>query len=260
MSVKIKFADPVFTYFDRQLQKPNWQGKKVLDFGGNSGNVLRDDNCKIIPSNYYCIDVSKEAIEKGKADYPTANWLFYNRFNFSYNPTGIPNLEVPDTGQRFDYILAYSVFTHTTKDEMVELITYLSQLLVPGGYLAFTFYDLQYKVPLSQKATIENHTPLYHALKRRGNSPEEISVLLKDVNGANWCSLSHYNQIDIETDNFSEQTKEQMINMAMEDKYKWTAHNIYFTSEYMKILFPNGTIYPPYDPFMTQQHCCIING
>ena len=29
-----------FAYFDKQLGHPNWEGKSVLDFGGNRGNPV----------------------------------------------------------------------------------------------------------------------------------------------------------------------------------------------------------------------------
>ena len=29
-----------FRYFDEQLGRPGWTGKKVLDFGGNTGGFL----------------------------------------------------------------------------------------------------------------------------------------------------------------------------------------------------------------------------
>src|SRR5262249_24580918 len=109
----------VFTYFDYELGSPSWKDKKVLDFGGNIGNLLHDQSSTIEPHNYWCIDVSRNAIERGKLTYPSAHWLFYNRYNFAFNPGGVEGLEVPDAGQKFDYIVAYSVFTHTSKAEMM---------------------------------------------------------------------------------------------------------------------------------------------
>src|ERR687895_1207799 len=55
-----------FAYFDRQLQHPDWSGKKVLDFGGNVGNILLDPKCTIEPANYWSIDVSRDAIAEGR--------------------------------------------------------------------------------------------------------------------------------------------------------------------------------------------------
>ena len=68
-------------------------------------------------------------------------WLHFNRYNCSFNPEGIDGLPIPDMGINFGMILAYSVFTHTTRDEMKELVEQLQARLAPGGTLAFTFID-----------------------------------------------------------------------------------------------------------------------
>ena len=94
----------------------------VLDFGGNAGNLLRDDNCTICPENYYCIDVIQEALDEGRRRFPQAHWVHYNRYNCSLNPEGDRDLPVPDLGIEFDVMLAYSVFTHTTREEMHDLV------------------------------------------------------------------------------------------------------------------------------------------
>ena len=130
-----------FKYFDLQLGHPTWRGKRVLDFGGNIGNLLRDPNSTIEHDKYWSIDVSKDAIEKGKKEFPQAHWVFYDRYNFAFNPTGIEGLELPPLGQEFDYILAYSVFTHTRRAEMIDLVSQLEKWLAVEGVLAFTFID-----------------------------------------------------------------------------------------------------------------------
>src|SRR5258706_12007971 len=111
-----------FAYFDAQLGRPDWRAMKVLDFGGNTGNLLKDPNSTVEPENYWCIDVSRDAIETGRRQHPAAHFMFYDRYNFEYNPKGVRDLEIPDTGITFDCILALSVFTHTPKSEMLELI------------------------------------------------------------------------------------------------------------------------------------------
>ena len=133
-----------FQYFDLQLDHPDWKGKKVLDFGGNVGNILTDHNCGIEQKNYYCIDVSQKAILEGQKRYPKAKFIFYDDYNLSFNPTGIPDLEIPDIGVRFDYILAYSIFTHMNVDEVHNKIDQLIQLLDADGTLIFTFLDADY--------------------------------------------------------------------------------------------------------------------
>ena len=111
-----------FSYFDQQLDYPNWSDKSVLDFGGNEGNLLWDHNCTIRPENYYCLDVINEALDVGRKRFPQAHWVHYDRYNCSFNPEGIEDLPIPDMGIEFDIILAYSVFTHTTREEMHNLV------------------------------------------------------------------------------------------------------------------------------------------
>src|ERR1051325_10351059 len=128
-----------FAYFDAQLDHPDWPGKRVLDFGGNKGNLLLDPACTIRHQDYYCLDVIGEAIEEGRIRFPDARFVHYDRYNCSFNPDGVRDLPIPDLGVRFDFILAYSVFTHTTFEEMNDLIAQLRQHLAPRGSLVFTF-------------------------------------------------------------------------------------------------------------------------
>lgn len=130
-----------FAYFAQQLGLRQWGGKDVLDFGGNIGNMLWDPQSTIDEERYWCIDVIREAVEKGRLLYPKAHWLFYDRYNFAFNPGGVPGLSIPEPGRRFDVIVAYSVFTSTPRDEMVELMGQLRAFLMDDGVLAFSFID-----------------------------------------------------------------------------------------------------------------------
>jgi SAM-dependent methyltransferase len=131
----------LFTYFSLQLGDPVWSGKNVLDFGGSIGAILRDTDSTIDEERYWCLDVNREALERGKADYPKAHWVFYDRYCFEFNPRGIPNLPIPDMHQTFDYIIAFSVFTNNKVADMLQLVSQLEGLLAPDGTLAFTFID-----------------------------------------------------------------------------------------------------------------------
>ena len=97
----------------------------MLDFGGNIGNMLRDPNSTIDEERYWCIDVVKESIESGKAVFPKAHWVFYDRYCFFFNPHGISRLKLPRLEQPFDYIVAYSVFTNTSRTDMLDLVEQL---------------------------------------------------------------------------------------------------------------------------------------
>ena len=92
----------------------------MLDFGGNIGNMLRDPNSTIEEERYWCIDVVKESVESGKAAFPKAHWVFYDRYCFFFNPQGISRLKLPENSQSFDYVVAYSVFTNTSRTDMLD--------------------------------------------------------------------------------------------------------------------------------------------
>src|SRR5262249_25278195 len=130
-----------FHYFDQQLGHPDWTARVVLDFGGNQGNLLVDSNNRIRPQDYYCVDVIKEAIDEGRRQFPEAHWVHYDRYNCSFNPEGTVDILIPELGIEFDFILAYSVFTHIARKEMHDLVGQLRARLKPWGTLAFTFID-----------------------------------------------------------------------------------------------------------------------
>src|ERR1041385_9037706 len=133
-----------FTYFSQQLGAPNWRGTNVLDFGGNIGNMLRDPNCTIDEERYWCIDVVRESIERGRKVFPKAHWIFYDRYSFFFNPRGAKHLELPEMDTLFDYVVAYSVFTNTSRSDMLDLVSQLESKLTRDGTLAFTFIDPNY--------------------------------------------------------------------------------------------------------------------
>src|SRR5689334_3488312 len=107
-----------YNYFAKQLNDWDWSRKDILDFGGNVGNILKDPSSTIDEERYWCLDVVEEAIEKGKASYPKAHFHLYDRYCYFFNPTGIPGLRLPHFEQRFDYIIAYSVFTNANRSDM----------------------------------------------------------------------------------------------------------------------------------------------
>ncbi|WP_089941927.1 class I SAM-dependent methyltransferase [Candidatus Entotheonella palauensis] len=232
-----------FTYFDQQLQHPHWRNKTVLDFGGNIGNILQDPAATIEHKNYWCLDVSAAAIAKGKELYPEANWVFYNRYNFSFNPTGIVDLELPPIIQDLDIILAYSVFTHIDQTEMLELAPQLESRLSPGGILAFTFIDPHF----NSGPSYMNMTNLQWRLAkaRRSRPSLRTGILLKKAKHAHYCTL--VNECDIYVDDeFTDHDR-------MPERQ---SHHTYYTVNYMQTLFPQAEIRPPVNN--ETQHCCIL--
>lgn len=220
-----------FAYFDTQLDHPDWSGKSVLDFGGNRGNLLFDTACQIRQRDYYCVDVIRDAINDGRRVFPDAHWIHYDRYNCSFNPEGITGLPVPDFGRKFDIILAYSVFTHTTLEEMKELVAQLESKLLPGGTLAFTFIDPHWNENLEWRLKY-SHPDL------------DPKNLLDWSRNARWCSLVN-GELFIESNGeWSNQTESCLT------------YHVFHTEEFMREQFPHAIIRPPVNGEM--QHCCIV--
>ncbi len=231
-----------FSYFARQIGESVWRGKNVLDFGGNIGNILRDPNSTIDEERYWCLDVVADAVEKGKAAYPKSQWIFYDRYSFSFNPHGIRGLPIPDLQQRFDYIVAFSVFTNTTETDMLQLVEQLENLLAPHGAFAFTFIDPYY---YSSPGQTNFQWRLALERERHNISDSEMADLARRSQGAKWFMLVNSSELYIETEEIKPYEPEQ----------EKTCY-VYHTEAYMKTLFPRATILPPVNNEM--HHCCIF--
>ena len=232
-----------FAYFNQQLDYPTWSGKSVLDFGGNAGNLLRDRSCTISPEHYYCIDVLREALEEGHKRFPQAHWVHYDRYNCSFNPDGIADLRIPDLGIEFDLILAYSVFTHTTPDEMNDLVEQLRARLAPGGALAFTFIDPHWK---SWPETYEGNNLKWRLEKANATNPTvDVNGLLEQVRDATWCALVDGTELYVNGNG----VWDKKVRTCM-------TYNVYYTVGLLRREFPRAAIRRPVNGEM--QHCCII--
>lgn len=222
-----------FAYFNAQLEHPDWSDKRVLDFGGNKGNLLLDPLCTIRHKNYYCLDVIREAIDEGRKAFPEANWFHYDRYNCSFNPEGVVDLAVPDMGVEFDFILAYSVFTHTTWEGTKDLVEQLRARLAPGGRLAFTFIDPHWESNLRWR------------LEKR-NSTERVEELLAKSRDADWCSLVNGTELYVNSAGQWDEAQENCI-----------TYNVYYTEKFLLDQFPGAKIKKPVNDEM--QHCCEIS-
>ncbi len=232
-----------FAYFSAQLGQRDWQGKDVLDFGGNIGNILQDRNSTIDEERYWCIDVDKEAVEMGRCAYPKSHWLSYNRYCFFFNPHGVPHLPLPEVGQAFDYIVAYSVFTNTPRTDMIDLVDALQGLLKHDGVLAFTFLDPHYR-PWPKAF---HGTNLQRRIKRdRGpDRAIDIRALTNKAKCANWCILVNGDDLYIDNEDLKTYPPDQQRSCL-----------VFYTARYMKTLYPHAAIRSPVNK--ERQHCCII--
>ena len=251
-----------FAFFDRVLNEPIWRGRTVLDFGGNTGNMLRDPRCTIEPRNYWCIDVSGDAIEAGREAFPEGHWIHYDRYSFEFNPRGTPGLPVPPTDRAFDFILSYSVFTHIPEQETIMLVNELRTRLAPGGVLVYTFIDPGYAPPARDNGEI---VPSLRGsnLRRRleglqMNDPHlEVNRLLAKAREEGWCALVNGKVLLVDGEEAGRHEPSDM-----------STYLTYCTPEYMRAVFPDAEIVPPpleaYRPFPTDmrefQHCCILRS
>lgn len=232
-----------FAYFSEELGIGDWRGKSVLDFGGNIGNILRDPTSTIDPARYCCLDIDRESLDVGKADWPEAQWAHYDRHCFFFNPEGIPGLPIPDLGRKFDHIVAYSVFPNTSRTDMIELVPQLERMLVNGGALAFTFIDPNY---VSWPGEYDGDNFEWR-LEREGNdlSAPESREMIERARRADWCILVNGRDLYVETEEIAEVKPEEQR----------TCH-VFYKTAYMKSLFPHAVIMPPANGEM--QHCCVI--
>lgn len=236
-----------FRYFDQQLGRPVWSGKKVLDFGGNDGNLLGESGANIEHDKYWCIDVSREAIVTGKERFPKAHWIFYDRHNLQFNPGGIRGLKIPNTGEEFDFILAYSVFTHTTKVEMIDLVGQLLSFLADRGVLAFTFLDPRWNAFNGDPFPGSNLR--WRLEVNKAESPGmNVDSLLDKSRGAKWLTLVNH---ELYVDDEGENEGEQQQNPADPKAY-----TVFCDPGLMKTIFAEAEILPPAAP--ERQHCCVI--
>ena len=220
-----------FAYFNEQLEYPDWNGKLVLDFGGNKGNLLLDPSCTIQQRDYYSVDIVREAIAEGQRFFPLAHFVHYDRYNRSFNPEGKPHLRIPDLGRQFAFILAYSVFTHTTLDEMKDLVGQLETFLAPGGALAFTFIDPHWGSSLRWRL-------------ERSNAPD-VDDLVAAAKNAEWCSLINGTELYVNSNgpwNLSPET--------------CATYNVFYTEDFLRRQFPHARVCKPVNGEM--QHCAIL--
>ncbi len=232
-----------FTYFSRQVNARNWRGKDVLDFGGNIGNILRDPNSTIDEERYWCIDVARESVEKGKKAFPRAHWVFYDRWCFFFNPHGTRGLPIPDLGTQFDYIVAYSVFTNTAPSEMQQLVSQLEACLRPGGVLAFTFIDPNH---VSWPGRYPGNN-FHWRLRREQNEMRapRTQEMLEKAKTARWCILVNGHDFYADTEDVPPVPPEEQRTFY-----------VFHSPAYIKELFPHAAIRPPVNDEM--QHCCVI--
>ena len=245
-----------FAYFDQVLDRPDWRGRKILDFGGNVGGLLAGAGSSIEHADYWCVDLNRAAVAEGQRRYPQAHFAHYDRYSSQFNPGGIRHLPVPDCGLKFDIILAFSVFTHAHQTEVKELVNQLQVMLAPKGTLAFTFCDARYDRSLTSPDAPSGSDvrKILEQLKDKPSAREiravdNIDEIVEQARQANWCIL-----ID---EKLYVEPGPEICNQEREGS-PGESYNSYFAEDYMAALFPEATVLAPVSP--EWQHCCILRN
>jgi SAM-dependent methyltransferase len=229
-----------FPYFDEMLDRPVWKGRKILDFGGNVGTFLASAGDNVNHEDYWCIDINPAVVEHGRQAYPRAHFVHFNRYSTQYNPFGKRNQLIPDCGVKFDIILAFSVFTHVDRKEMVELVAALRHMLAPDGVLAFTFFDPRFDRSVSDPKLPRGSTVLGN-LGPRGQ--------IEMVKRARWLTV-----ID---DTLYVEPDDALYHQTRKGK-PHESYCSFFTTDLVRSLFPDAIIREPVCG--EWQHCCIIKN
>ena len=122
---------------------PELENKSVLDFGGNRGNLLHFQP-NINQSKYTCVDIDQNLLDEGAEEFTTANWVYYNRWNMHYNPSGNQDESFPEV-EKHDYVWSFSVFSHTALDDTIESIQWLVSKAKEKVVVSFLNFDTEFR-------------------------------------------------------------------------------------------------------------------
>lgn len=119
---------------------PNWNRSNILDFGCNVGHLLLTAGDQIDHEKFYGVEIHKASIFIAKQKFPKANWIHYNGYNATFNPTGLKDamFELP---VQPDVIVAYGVFTHCDFNDVEKWMTVFQSMVKPGGWIVFSVWE-----------------------------------------------------------------------------------------------------------------------
>lgn len=120
----------------------DWANSKILDFGCNVGNFINHSKNYIQKKNYVGLDINLPSLEIAKKRFPDFVFKHYDKWHMSYNPNGIKDLAANQVlDEKFDVIILYSVFTHTTISQTRKELDILKTMLTPNGQILFTIWE-----------------------------------------------------------------------------------------------------------------------
>lgn len=110
-----------------KLGNPIKNDSRVLDFGVGWGRIARFFLRDVPLENIHGVDVSPEFTAICRETFQSQNFFTCQ----PHPPTCLPD-------SHYDYITAYSVFSHLSEDSSLEWMEEFSRILVPGGVVAVT--------------------------------------------------------------------------------------------------------------------------
>ena len=140
--------------------------ESILDFGCGCGRVLRHLSA-LEGAELYGSDYNRELVAWCSQNLPFAS--------FSNN-----GLEPPLSyaSGMFDFVWAFSVFTHLSEELQQPWMQELRRVLAPGGYLLFTVHGDSYGVELTGE-------------DRRRYENDQLVVRAQELAGTNMCAAFH---------------------------------------------------------------------
>jgi len=115
---------------------------KVLDFGCGSLRAGRLLIAYLNPGNYYGIEPNEWLIEDAKArQLGGMETLKSPHFSYSHS------FEADVFGEKFDFIVAQSIFSHSGPELTLKALRSFERSLVPGGLCVVTFMEGDYDTP-----------------------------------------------------------------------------------------------------------------
>ena len=162
----------LFQIFNVPRLNIDWKNVSILDYGCNQGNYITSAHDYIDSTRYLGIDIIELAINQAKENHTGYNFIHYDKWHQAYNPTGDKNLTIIDAvSTKFDVIICYSVFTHTTFEQMQLELSDLQKLLTPNGIILFTVWRS------------ETFEPFYNHIYKKFNNITPINF--KNINYSN---------------------------------------------------------------------------
>jgi len=119
----------------------------VIDIGCGQGRLAIGLTRVVGPLDYLGVDVDQPSIRWCRRNiarqHPTYRFRHINLHNARYNPEGSAfdaTLTLGCKPESFDIAYLYSVFSHTTEQDMESYLKAIFRLLKPAGHLFFTTF------------------------------------------------------------------------------------------------------------------------